>query len=187
MADQDLRITAVSPAIGVPGGEITISCQGFKPGLPNVSKVLLGEVEAGIVSASDDRIIARLVDSPGALGISLRAGKQMSPVFPFNLATRLATGLHPVTNPVIAADGAIITTISGSRGQHTEQPLVRISPLGEITHFSCEITNPTGLAFGPDGQLYVSSRNDGVVFVYVNLEHLEVFAEDLGIACGIAF
>ncbi len=187
MTDHDLGITAVSPALGVPGGEVRINCRGFTPDLPNVSKVLLGEVEAEIVSASEERVIARLVDSPNALGVSLRVGSQQSAVFPFTISTRLATGLHPVTSPVVASDGTIITTESGSRGQQIAQPLVKVSRLGEITRCSCEITNPTGLAFGPDGQLYVSSRNDGVVFRYVDFDQLEVLAEDLGIACGIAF
>ena len=47
--------------------------------------------------------------------------------------------------------------------------------------------NPTGLAFSSDGQLHISSRNDGTVLRYTNFEQLEVVAEDLGIPCGIVF
>jgi sugar lactone lactonase YvrE len=53
--------------------------------------------------------------------------------------------------------------------------------------FSCEVMNPTGLAFGPDGQLYISSRSEGVVFRYADCERLEPVAENLGVCCGIVF
>lgn len=182
---KELAILDVHPLSGAPGGEVLIECCGFKP--ESYSKVFLGEVEASIASASDDKIIARLPDNPKSLGLTLHAGEAVSDVFPFNLATRLATGLHPVANPVIAPDGTVITTISGARGQQVPQPLVRINRRGDRIPFQCEITNPTGLAFSQDGQLYISSRHDGVVLRYTNFEQLEVFAEDLGVPCGMVF
>jgi sugar lactone lactonase YvrE len=180
-----LTIRRVHPLSGVPGGEVLIECRGFKPEL--YSKVLLGDVEAPIASASDDKIIVWLPDSPKSLGLTLQSGEEVSEVFPFNLATRLATDLHPVTNPVIAPDGTIITTISGARGQQVSQPLVRLTRRGDKIPYQCEIMNPTGLAFSKDGQLYISSRNDGTVLRYTNFEQLELFAEDLGVPCGMVF
>ncbi len=187
MESQDLLITAVTPVLGVPGGVVTVHCRGFRPDLPREARVVVGQAEAGIVSASEDRIIIRLPESPNALGVCIQVGRASSPVFPFALATRLASELHPVCNPVIAPDGSIITTISGSRGQQVPQPLVRVLRSGERRPYPCEIMNPTGLAFRSDGQLYISSRNDGSVLRYTDYEQLDVIAEDLGIACGIAF
>jgi sugar lactone lactonase YvrE len=180
-----LSILEVTPPMGVPGGELVIKCRGFKPDLS--SKVLLGEVEAFIVSASDDRVIVRLPESPRSLGLVLSVGRTLSAVFPFSLAARLATNLHSVANPVIAPDGAVITTISGGRGQQISQPLVRVTRHGEKVPYNCDVTNPTGLAFSPDGQLYISSRHDGTVLRYTDFERLDVVADDLGIPCGIAF
>jgi sugar lactone lactonase YvrE len=182
---QDLHIINVTPLAGVPGGELTIHCRGFIPGLD--SKVLFGEVGAFILSASEDRIIVRLPESPHCLGLTLQVGQKTSNVFPFGLATQLVAGLHPVANPVVASDGSIITTISGSRGQEIVQPLVRITQRGDKIPFHCEIVNPTGLAFSKDGRLYITSRNDGTVLHYRDFEQLELVAEDLGIPCGIAF
>ena len=119
--------------------------------------------------------------------MTLQVGEAVSDVFPFNLATRLATDLHPVANPVVAPDGTIITTISGARGQQVPQPLIRVTRRGDKIPYQCEITNPTGLAFSKDGQLYISSRHDGTVLRYTNFEQLEVFAEDLGVPCGMVF
>jgi hypothetical protein len=180
-----LCIRGVEPLFGVPGGELFISCQGFTPGLN--SRVFLGEAEAFIVSASEDRVIVRLPESPRSLGIVLKVEQAVSEVFPFSLASRLCTELHPVANPAIAPNGSIITTISGSRGQQVAQPLIRITKRGDKIPYHCEIMNPTGLAFSPDGQLYISSRNDGTVLRYTDFEQLDVVADDLGIPCGIAF
>jgi len=182
---QKATILGVNPVSGVPGGELAISCRGFKPGLD--SKVLLGEIEATIATASDDRINIQLPESPKSLGLTLKVDGKTSAVFPFSLATRLCGGLHPVMNPVVAPDGSIVTTISGGRGQQVPQPLVRVTKRGKRIPLDCEIMNPTGLAFSPDGQLYISSRHDGTVLCYRDYEHLEVVAEDLGIACGIVF
>jgi sugar lactone lactonase YvrE len=182
---RDLLIMKVTPLLGVPEGELVIDCRGFNPGLS--SRVLLGDVEASIVSASDDRVIVRLPESPNCLGIALKVEETISAVFPFSLAARLATDLHPVTNPVVAPDGTLITTISGGRGQQISQPLIRVTKRGDKIPFHCEIMNPTGLAFSKDGQLHISSRNDGTVLRYTDYENLQVVAEDLGIPCGIVF
>ena len=162
-----------------------ISCRGFKPDFS--SKVLFGEAEAAIISASDERVIVRLPASPRSLGLALKVGKTLSAVFPFTLAVRLATGLHPVANPAIAPDGTLITTISGGRGQQISQPLVRVTRTGDKIPFHCELMNPTGLAFSRDGQLNISSRNDGTVLRYTDYEHLDMVAEELGVPCGLAF
>jgi sugar lactone lactonase YvrE len=187
MRSQELSIRAVTPAVGIPGGEISIQCSGFKPGLPSGSKVLFGTAEADIVSASEERVIVKVPEGAQSLGVALSVDGVESAVFPFILGARLATGLHPVANPVLAADGAIITTISGVRGQQSPRPLIKVSKTGKVTAFACEIMNPTGLAFSPNGQLYISSRADGTVLRYTDFEKLEVVAEDLGVPCGIAF
>ncbi len=182
---QELAILETQPSLGVPGGDLTIRCSGFVPGLS--SKVLLGQVEASIVSASEDRIIIRLPESPQSLGLVLQVEQTRSALFPFNLAVRLATDLHPVTSPVVAPDGTLVTTISGSRGQQIAQPLIRVTKRGDKIPFNCEIMNPTGLAFSSDGQLYISSRSEGTVMRYTDYDQLEVVAEDLGVPCGLVF
>jgi sugar lactone lactonase YvrE len=182
---QELLIRGVRPLYGVPGGELAIDCHGFRP--ESYSTVLFGEVEAFIASASDEKIIVRLPDNPKSLGLALQVGPTRSEVFPFNLATQLAGDLHPVSNPAIAPDGTVITTISGARGQQIPQPLVRLTRRGDKSPFHCEIANPTGLAFSREGQLYVTSRHDGTVLRYTNFEQLDLIADDLGVPCGLVF
>jgi sugar lactone lactonase YvrE len=181
----NLKILGTSPTLGLPGGELAIECRGFLPGLS--SRVFLGEIEAPIVSASENRIVVRLPESPQCLGLVLETEQTRSALYPFSLATRLAADLHPVTSPVVASDGTLITTISGSRGQQVAQPLIRVTRHGDKIPFACEIMNPTGLAFSKDGQLYISSRSDGTVLRYTDFEQLEMVSEDLGVPCGLAF
>jgi sugar lactone lactonase YvrE len=180
-----LLVRGVEPLFGVPGGELVINSKGFAPGLN--SKVLFGDVEASIISASEDKIIVRLPESPKSLGIVLKVEQKVSELFPFSLASQLSSDLHPVANPVIAPDGSILTTFSGSRGQQIAQPLIRITKRGDKIPYHCDIMNPTGMAFSPDGQLYISSRNDGTVLRYTDFEQLDMVADDLGVPCGIAF
>jgi sugar lactone lactonase YvrE len=183
---REMKILGIEPHSGVPGGTLTIHCQGFRPGL--YAKVLFGDIEAPIYSASDDKVVVGLPESPKSLGLVLKVKQTVSEVFPFSLASRLCSDLHPVTNPVVdPADGSIITTVSGGRGEQIAQPLIRITKGGDRTPFHCEIMNPTGLAFSPDGQLYISSRHDGTVLCYTDYERLDIVAEDMGIPCGLVF
>jgi len=47
--------------------------------------------------------------------------------------------------------------------------------------------NPTGLAFGRDGYLYVSSRAEGAIHKISAQGERTVFAEGMGVATGLAF
>jgi sugar lactone lactonase YvrE len=47
--------------------------------------------------------------------------------------------------------------------------------------------NATGLAFDGDGQLYVSSRYDGIVYQVTPGGTMSVYVEGMGVATGIAF
>jgi sugar lactone lactonase YvrE len=53
--------------------------------------------------------------------------------------------------------------------------------------FVSDLPNPTSMAFGPDGALYVSSRFDGSVHRVDARGSVTTYATDLGVACGIAF
>ena len=100
---------------------------------------------------------------------------------------RLADNLHPVASPAIDAQGNIYTTISGTKDQHVPVSLYRISPEGEVVPLPASIANPTSLAFGPDGLLYISSRHEGTVYRVNRQGTASSFATQLGIATGLAF
>jgi sugar lactone lactonase YvrE len=98
-----------------------------------------------------------------------------------------ATGLHQVDNPAFDHDGRLYVTYSGPRGQEAPVSVFRVSTPGAREPFVAGIVNATSLAFGPDRQLYVSSRFDGAVYrVDAEGVHTQV-ASELGVACGLAF
>jgi hypothetical protein len=106
---------------------------------------------------------------------------------PFVVATSLAENLHPVANPAVDCSGTIYSTISGTKGQQVPVSVFRITPYGDVEPFASGIMNPTGLAFGPDGALYVSSRHEGMLYRVSEGGIVSPFAEGLGIATGLAF
>jgi sugar lactone lactonase YvrE len=92
-----------------------------------------------------------------------------------------------VDNPVFDLDGNLFVTYSGSRGQEAPVSIFRVTRAGTREPFVSGIVNPTSMALGPDGRLYVSSRFEGAVYC-VNADGThERIASDLGVACGLAF
>jgi sugar lactone lactonase YvrE len=98
-----------------------------------------------------------------------------------------ATGLHQVDNPVFDPEGNLFVTYSGSRGQEAPVSIFRVTREGTREPFASGIVNPTSMAIGPDGRLYVSSRFEGAVYRVNSDGSHERLVSDLGVACGLAF
>jgi len=169
--------------MAVAGGLVRIEVEG----LVNVAEatVRIGGVEADIIGASPQFITIRVPDAPDG-EVSVVSGDDEA-VGTIGLGTVFADELHPVANPVIDSFGHVFVTFSGARGENVPFGVFRVSPSGEKEPFLGDIVNPTGLAIGPDGLLYVSSRHSGTVFRSTYDKRIDKFAEGLGIATGMAF
>jgi hypothetical protein len=99
----------------------------------------------------------------------------------------LVTGVHHVDSPAYDRHGNLYVTFSGSRGQQAPVAIFVVRPDGTREPFVTDLPNPTSLAFGPDGRLYVSSRFDGSVYRVEADGRATLYASDLGVACGLAF
>jgi sugar lactone lactonase YvrE len=62
-----------------------------------------------------------------------------------------------------------------------------VSPTGRSTPFITGILNATGLAFSPDGDLYVTSRAESTVYRVDTAGEYTTYAEGMGVATGAAF
>lgn len=185
----DPVITSVEPRSGVEGGELVISCEGFAPRAWHATSVTFDGVASRPQSASASRIVCAV--PPGVSGrVNLRIadGSGISDASPFEVGERLADSLHPVANPAFDHDnGSIFTTLSGTRGQEVPVSVYKVTATAESQPFLSDLTNPTGLAFDPEGTLFITSRFDGVVYRVTPFKQAEAYARDLGVATGIAF
>jgi len=178
-------ITSVCPLRAVEGGRLTIHGAEFPA--ETLATVALGEVAARVAFASSTRLVVIVPGEAEGGRTELKVpGVPLETVY-ITVGARWATGLHQVDNPVFDARGHLFVTYSGSRGQEAPVSIFRVTRDGTRESFVSGIVNATSLAFGPDGQLYVSSRFEGAVYRVKEDGAHEQVASDLGVACGLAF
>ena len=184
------EILKVDPDIAIPGGEVAIECAGFDTSDPTLCAVWFGNQRAPLVALSPKRALAIVPETRenGQVLITLESQGVKSSDANIIVGRRLAEDLHPVSNPAFDPDdGALFVTRSGARGEQLPVTLFRIDVSGEMTEFSGDITNPTGIAFDSRGQMFISSRMDGTVYRVTPFKEAVPFAHGLGVATGIAF
>ena len=185
------RITRVDPAAGIPGGEIVIECAEFDTSNLRLCSAWFDATRGWLIGASPRRVLAIVPEMNhfGKVELTLESGQaRRSNPTTLVVGLKLAEDLHIVANPAFDPDdGSLYVTRSGSRGQKVPVSLFRINTNGEIVEVSGEITNPTGIAFDKSGQMFVTSRMDGVVYRITPFHEVVPFASNLGIATGLAF
>ena len=183
------KIINIDPPYAIPGGEIVIDCTDFDGSSPSQCSVLFGDTAAQIVALGPRRVLVQVPETKdGEVAVALKNKDNLSEPARLTVAKKLAGDLHPVANPAFDPDdGALFVTRSGSRGEELPVTLFKIDLSGDVSEYSGDIPNPTGIAFAPDGQMFVSSRLEGVVYRLTPFKEAVVFARNLGIATGIAF
>lgn len=184
------NLLRIDPAAGIPGGEVIVECAGFDTSEPTECAVWFNQERAPIIALGPKRSLAIVPElkRSQAAEIRLESGAARSDALSFTIGKSLASDLHPVANPAFDPDdGSLFVTRSGSRGEQLPVSLFRIDVNGELTEYSGDITNPTGIAFDSNGQMFVSSRLDGTVYRITPFKEAVPFVGNLGIATGIAF
>ena len=166
-----------------------IDCEGFDTSDPSLCEVLIGNTSAQIVACGPRRVLAIVPETKGGeVEVRLKSRGELSDPAQVAVGRKLAGDLHPVANPAFDPDdGALFVTRSGSRGEELPVTLFRIDISGDVSEYSGDIPNPTGIAFGPDGEMFVTSRLEGVVYKLTPFKDAVVFGRNLGVATGVAF
>ena len=180
-------MSALRPAWAVPGGRVLVDGLRLTLSKDGPPRVRAGDLDAHVISASPARVhVALPADCPGG-PTSIRvepSGVELGSVL---VARQMADGLHQVDSPAFDGVGRLFLTQSGSRGTQAQIPLYRMAPDGTRDAVAVEVPNPTSLAMGPDGAMYISSRFEGQVYRLFADDKVDVYASELGVPTGLAF
>ncbi len=184
------RINSIKPPYAIPGGEVSIECEGFEINQDEEYGVYFDGQKARLVGASSNRILAIVPEDFDSteVAVHLENGGERSESVNLIVGKKLADDMHIVANPAVdPKDDSIILTRSGSRGQHLPVTLFRLEKEGFVEELTADVMNPTGIAFDKKGAFFVTNRSDGEVCRIERDEEIIPFSTGLGIATGIAF
>jgi DNA-binding beta-propeller fold protein YncE len=171
----------------MPLGEVELIGSHLGPHTFGPPTVIVDNAPAPVLMSRSARLAFRVPERAATGLVEVRSPAGVSNTVPLRIARQLTDGLHPVTSPAVSASGMIYATISGPRGKQTPVSVVRISPDGRGTPFVTGLLNATGLAFNPEGDLFVTSRAEGNVYRIDAAGESTVYAEGMGVATGCAF
>jgi sugar lactone lactonase YvrE len=182
------KLASLKPGAAMPGGEVELRGSGLQgTGAGVLPRVAVGDVPVYLALSRPSRTVIRIPEGTISGDVVLSRGGEPSNPLELRVAVPMADSLHPVANPAVDEDGNVYATFSGGRGQEVPVSIFSIARDFQVRPFVRELMNATGLAFGADGYLYVSSRAEGTVYRVSPQGAVSIYAEGMGIATGIAF
>jgi sugar lactone lactonase YvrE len=180
------QIESVTPPAAISGGEFEIRGQGFTAnGNPRV-RARFGRVNARLVVGGSRYVVVRVPEDATEGELVVENASSASHPFGCAIGLTIAENLHPVANPAVDNDGNVFTTRSGTRGEKLPVSVFKIDLNFDVKPFISDIVNPTGLIFNHEGTLLISGRNNGTIYAVTRGGQMEVYAEGMGVASGLA-
>ncbi|HEX3968478.1 MAG TPA: gluconolaconase [Edaphobacter sp.] len=181
------HLDRLTPSAAMPGGDVDVYGSHLQPHATHIPYATIGDTPAPIILSRPTRATIRVPDGAISGDLVLHRSGAGSNAINIHVAVPMAENLHPVANPAVDSDGNVYATVSGARGQSVPVSIFQIQRDFQVRPFVRELLNATGLAFGPDGYLYASSRAEGTVYRISPEGAISTYAEGMGVATGIAF
>lgn len=179
------HVNVVAPPAAMPGGILDV--RGVRLTGKEAFEARIDNTRLQFTFLSPERVSLRVPEGaiPGEL--TVRSGDLVSNEVPVQIAVPISDNLHPITGPAVDREGNIFVTFSGTRGQKVPVSIFRVDREFQQKPFVRDLPNASGLAFGPDGYLYCSSRAEGTVYRISPEGAMTQWAEGMGVATGLAF
>ena len=179
-------ISGLRPAWALPGARVTVAGVHLPVPADGPPHVLVGAQDAQVALASPHRLAITIPNDAEGGQVAIRIDELPGETIYLTIGRRLVTGIHQVDSPVYGADGLLYCTMSSTRGNRAPVPLFRVGADESRQPISVDIANPTSMAVGVDGALFISSRFDGNVYRLADGDRAELYATELGVATGLA-
>lgn len=179
-------IESVTPHAAISGGDFEVHGQHLSADIDHRPLARFGSLEGRLVVGGSNYAVVRVPDDVTESGMVMDNGRDTSDPYPCSVGLAIAENLHPVASPAVDVDGNIYTTRSGARGEKVPVSIFKIDLNFDVKPVGADIINPTGLVFSQTGDLLVSSRNNGTIYMIRPSGQTEVYAEGMGVATGLA-
>jgi streptogramin lyase len=179
-------IDTVTPPAAICGGDFEVRGRYLSLYEDRRAHAMFGSIEARLVVGGSNYAIVRVPDDVTESRMVMDNGRSRSEPHLCSVGLAIAENLHPVASPVVDREGNVFTTRSGARGETVPVSVFKIDLNFDVKPVGADIVNPTGLVFNDAGDLLVSSRNNGTIYMIRPNGETEIYAEGMGVATGLA-
>jgi hypothetical protein len=188
------HLTALHPRAAIPGGSFSLTGSHLlhspRPSEPDVAQLpeaFFGDTPANLDLARPTRALVRVPAGAISSDLTWRSSGQTSNALHASIGVPMVEDLHMISNPAVDSDGNLFAMVSGPRGEQVPVSIFRIARDLQVSPFVRGLLNVSALAFDHEGNLFASSRADGVIYRITPAGAVSIFTEGMGIATGLAF
>jgi hypothetical protein len=150
-------------------------------------EAFFGETPASLDLARPTRALIRVPEGAISSDLQLRSSVNASNTLHASVGVPMVEDLHMISNPATDADGNLFAMVSGPRGEQVPVSIFRIARDLQVSPFVRGLMNVSALAFDSGGNLFASSRSEGIIYRITPAGAVSTFVEGMGIATGLAF